>query len=334
MIKKISVLGCGAWGTTQSILMNKNGCEIYLWAHSQELAESITNKRSNEIYLPGIQIPENIKISSSLEEVVSNSGLIVVAVASSFYRKVLKDIKQYLSGKEIILSTAKALEEETLKRMSQIVTEELGGKIEEGNVAVLSGPNLAFEISRGLPAATVVASINLKICEVIQNVYMSEKFRVYTNTDVAGVELGGTIKNIIALAAGTIDGLKHGNNTKAALLVRGLKEMTRFGCALGAKPETFFGLSGIGDLICTCSSNLSRNWHVGFEIAKGNKLEDILANMTAVAEGVNTSKVADELARKLNIDMPITAQICKVLFEKKSPYKAIADLMGRSPKAE
>lgn len=334
MIKKISILGCGAWGTTQGILLKQNGYQVSVWGHDRDLINNIINKKENEIYLPRIPLPEGIEFTFSLEEALNNSDLIVIAVASNFYRIVLQQIKPQLHSKQIILSTAKALEEGTMKRMSEVILEELGGIIKEENIAVLSGPNLAFEIASGLPAVTVIASISVKTCEKIQKVYMSDKFRVYTNTDVVGIEFGGTIKNIIALAAGTIDGLGYGNNTKAALLVRGLKEMTRLGCSLGAKAETFFGLSGMGDLICTCSSNLSRNWKVGYEVAKGNTLESVLSKMIAVAEGVNTSRVANELAKKLNIEMPITEQICKVLFERKNPQKAITDLMSRSPKAE
>ena len=266
----------------------------------------INTNNQNNVYLPDILLPKNIKFTSTLDNLVKEADLIVMAVASNFYRNVLRKIKPFVKSSHIILSTAKALEENTMKRMSQVVVEELSGIIKKDNVAVLSGPNLAFEIARGLPAATVIASVSNKTSEMVQKAYINEKLRVYTNTDVIGTELGGTIKNIIALAAGTIDGLDYGNNTKAALLVRGLKEMTRLGCSLGAKAETFFGLSGMGDLICTCNSNLSRNWKVGYEVAKGNRLEDVLSKMVAVAEGVNTSRVANELAKKIKVELPIT----------------------------
>jgi glycerol-3-phosphate dehydrogenase (NAD(P)+) len=332
--KKVSVIGSGAWGTTLAIMLTKKGFQVGLWVHSEKLAEKIRLKRENVYYLPGHKIPSEVKICSALDEAVTESDLVILAVASQFLKITTKElVKTSLKPKTLILSAVKGLDCETLLRPSEVIRLILPEK-HRGLFGVVSGPNLAREIAAGLPSATVLASEDIGIAEEIRSYLMSDKFRVYTNTDVIGVELGGALKNIIAIAAGILEGLEMGDNAKAALLVRGMAEISRLGKKLGARPETFAGLSGMGDLATTCYSNLSRNHRVGIELAKGETLEAVLKKMTSIAEGINTTKAARTLAAKEDIEMPITDQVYEVLFEGKSPKKAIQELMLREPKYE
>ena len=331
MTKKetISIIGAGAWGTTLSILLAEKGLPVKLWVYEKELAEIIKEFRENKWFLPGFPVPSNIDVTS-VEKEAAKADYLFFAIPSVHLRSVAKKFSRDINKNTILISATKGLEKESLKRMSEVLKDELGNK----NICVLSGPNLSREIAKGLPAASVVASKDEKISKAVQKLLMMERFRIYTNTDVIGVELGGTLKNIIALAAGIADGLELGDNAKAGLMVRGMTEIKRLGTALGAKTETFTGLSGIGDLVTTCSSKLSRNHQVGERLAKGEKLKKILESTKDVAEGVPTTKAAKKLSLKHKVEMPITNQVHAVLFEEKDPYKAIADLMARAPKGE
>jgi len=324
----IAIIGAGAWGTTLSILLAEKGLNVKLWVFEKELCKEINEMRENKWFLPGFPVPPNIEITCNDKEAAASSSL-VFASPSVHLRSIAKRFSNLINKDALIISATKGLEEENLKRMSEVLKEEIKSK----DICVLSGPNLSREIAKGLPAASVVASEDKKIAETAQKLLMMERFRIYTNTDVIGVELGGTLKNIIALAAGIADGLGLGDNAKAGLMVRGLAEIKRLGVSLGAKAETFSGLSGIGDLVTTCSSKLSRNHQVGERLAKGEKLKSILEDMKSTAEGVPTARAAQKLAKKCNVEMPITDEVCSVL-EGKDPYKAISDLMMRSPKGE
>ncbi len=329
-IKTVSVLGAGAWGTTIAQLLAGNGLEVKLWALEKEVAEDINKKHINSKFLAGIKLSGNIKAASTLDAVLKDSQAIVSVVPTQHLRKVVLQAKDLLSPSVLILSASKGFERKTLSRPSEIIFETAGIK----DIAALSGPNLSKEIASGLPAASVVACRNAEKAAIFQQLLSCKTFRVYTSGDVTGVETGGALKNIIAIAAGVADGLKLGNNAKSALLIRGIAEITRLGVALGGKAQTFSGLSGMGDLITTCESNLSRNHFVGEELAKGRHLQDILTSMTGIPEGVETAPAALELARKHNIELPITEEVHLVLFANKNPKDAIMTLMTRELKSE
>jgi len=328
-VSKISIVGAGAWGTTLSILAAENKHDVVLWSFEEDVAKDIKDTRENKKYLGGFQLPQNVDVTLDLKK-AAESEIIIFATPSQYLRDTLQNIARFIKKGSVIASAVKGLEIETQKTMSTMIKEELPAI----DIAVISGPNISKEIARGLPAATVAASNNIETAKVIQKALNSNRFRVYTNTDVVGVEIGGALKNIIAIASGVADGLMLGNNAKSALMVRGLAEIMRLGVALGGRGETFSGLSGVGDLITTCSSTLSRNHHVGVEIAKGRKLKDIIVKMYDVAEGVPTTKAARELSRKVKIEMPITEEVYAVLYEGKDPFKAITSLMQREMKNE
>jgi glycerol-3-phosphate dehydrogenase (NAD(P)+) len=328
-MKKVSIIGAGAWGTTLSILAAENGNDVKLWSFEKDVMEHINEFHENKKYLNGFQLPANIEAVSDISK-AADSDIILLVTPSQFLRATLKELAKHISNKQIIVSATKGLELSTHKMMTDVIEEELKRK----DICVLSGPNISKEIARGLPAATVIASKDEATAKMVQEAMNSKRFRLYTNDDVIGVELGGTLKNVIAIAAGVADGLELGNNAKSALMVRGIAEITRLGVAMGGKAETFAGLSGIGDLITTCSSVLSRNHFIGVEIAKGKKMKDIREKMYDVAEGVPTDKAARELAKKMKIDMPITEEVYQVLYENKDPYKAISSLMQRDLKNE
>ncbi|MCX5751006.1 MAG: NAD(P)-dependent glycerol-3-phosphate dehydrogenase [Candidatus Saganbacteria bacterium] len=329
MIKKIAVIGAGAWGTTLSILLTENKHAVTLWCYEKELANTINEFHENKLYLPGFQLPASIKASYNIEDVLDAEYFFIV-IPSHFLRHTIKELKKKIKPNAKIVCATKGLEDKTYKTMPEVIAEELGTK----NLALLSGPNLSKEIAAGLPAAAVVASKNPDFAKEVQNIVMSARFRIYVNTDVLGVALGGSLKNIIAIVAGICDGLELGNNAKAGILIRGIAEISRLGVSLGAEAQTFFGLSGMGDLITTCASSLSRNHEVGVQIAKGKKLAEILGQMRQVAEGVETTRAALHLAEKQKVEMPITEQIYKVLFEGKDPFSAISDLVTRKAKEE
>ncbi|SES67251.1 NAD(P)H-dependent glycerol-3-phosphate dehydrogenase [Anaerobranca gottschalkii] len=326
-MEKVTVLGAGGWGTALANVLAKKGFSVYLWVRRRELCEELTKIRENIKYLPGVLIPANVYFTTDLEEAVKDTNLVTVATPSSVMREMIKGISPYITPKTPVVSAAKGFEKGTLLRMSEIIKEELG---KEHPVAVLSGPNHAEEVGRDIPTATVVASDKRVIAEYVQDIYMTPKFRVYTNPDVVGVEIGGALKNIIALGAGITDGLGYGDNSKAALLTRGLTEIARLGTAMGADTMTFAGLAGVGDLVATCTSKHSRNWNCGYQLGKGKTLETILNETNKVVEGVKAAEVVQALANRYNIEMPISREIYKVLYENKDPKEAVVDLMLRS----
>ena len=329
-IKDICVVGDGGWGTTLSVLLANKGFGVTLWGAFPDYIELLKRDRENSKFLPGIKIPDNVKITASLDEAVRGKPLIVLAAPSQYMRGVLTMLKmQDLTGKTFI-SVTKGIENKSLKRMSELIDEVLGKR----ELGVLSGPTIALEVANGAPTTAVVASVNMGLSRGLQDVFMTDRFRVYTTNDVIGVELGGSLKNIIAIAAGASDALGFGTNAKAAVLTRGLSEIVRLGVSMGARKETFYGLSGLGDLTTTCVSQYSRNRWLGEEIGKGKKLKDILKETDMVVEGVATAKSAYELARKYQVEMPIASEIYKVLYEDKEPKKAVHDLMTRAPKDE
>lgn len=330
---KVAVIGTTDWGSTLAIMLSRNGLNVRLWARTEAEAERLNRDRENKIRLPGFPFPEGLSAIASLQEALGGANLIILAVPSWHMRRNVRLIRKHLTGSMLILSVAKGLELESSRRMSEVIFEEIPPRFHR-NICVLSGPNLSREIARGLPATTVVAAYDIKMAAKVQKIMASPLFRVYTNTDVVGVELGGVLKNIIALAAGMIDGLGYGNNIKAGLITRGLAEITRLGVAAGANPMTFAGLAGLGDLVATCNSPLSRNRFVGQELAKGRALKEITASMTGIAEGVNATVAALKLAGELNVEMPIARQVHRVLFEGLDVRQAVTELMVRELKHE
>ncbi len=329
--KKISILGDGAWGTTLAILLANKKYEVTLWGAFEDYVKVLDKKRINEKFLPEVKIPKNIFITADLEKAVLKQDVIVLAVPSQYLRSVLKKIKGIkYSKKTHFVSVTKGIEIDSLKRMSEIISSELN----DVKPAVLSGPTIAHEVALGMPTTAVIASDNEKVRKLLQDIFMTDRFRIYTSGDVIGIELGGSLKNIIAIACGISDGLGFGTNAKAALLSRGLAEMARLGKVLGAKQETFSGITGLGDLVTTCVSEHSRNRSVGEQIGKGKTVKEIFTNMQQVAEGVPTTKSAYSLSLKYNIDMPIVKEVYNVLYNNKSAIKAVQDLMTRNKKDE
>lgn len=315
-----------------AILLCRKGFKVTLWSVSEEYALYLDKKRINKKFLPGVSIPRNIRITSNLREALDFKDIIILAVPSQYARAVLRKIRKLniLKTDTILVSATKGIEVVTLKRMSQLAHEELGNI----KFAVISGPTIAHEVARGIPTTAVIASSDKGLRKNLQSIFMNGQFRIYTNDDVIGVELGGSLKNVIAIACGISDGLGFGTNTKAALLSRGMAEISRLGAAMGAKVSTFSGISGLGDLVTTCISPYSRNRFVGEQIGKGKSLIEITTHMQMVAEGVLTTKSAYGLSLKYKVDMPITKEVYLVLYKNKSPLKAVKDLMAREKKEE
>lgn len=330
-IKKIAVLGDGGWGTTLSILLSAKELNVHLWGVFPDYVKTLDKKRVNTKFLPGIKIPSSIKITSSLEEAIEYADIIVFAPPSQHLRDVVLKAKPHIKPMAICLNASKGLELKSFKRMSEILEEFLG---DYAKIATLSGPTIAYEVARLSPASAVIASKELEVAKLLQDIFSSKTFRIYTSDDLVGVELGGSLKNIVAIAAGISDGLNLGTNAKAALLTRGIVEITRFGEKLGAKKETFNGLSGIGDLITTCINEHSRNRSFGEEIGKGKNPTEIIKRTEMVVEGYATTKSVYDLSKKLNVELPITNEMFEVLYNSKSPIDAVKDLMTRSPKHE
>lgn len=327
----ISILGDGGWGTTLAILLSKKGFNVSVWGAFPEYTAYLKQKRVNTKFLPGIKIPKGIEFTADLQAAVTDKQIIVIAVPSQYLRSVLKQINRHICLQEAIyLSVTKGIEVGSLKRMSEVVHEELGNI----KCAVLSGPTIAREVASGIPTAAVIASHDAQARKYLQGIFMSDKFRIYTNDDVIGVELGGSLKNVIAIACGISDGLGFGTNTKAALLARGLAEISRLGVAMNARLATFSGISGLGDLVTTCISMHSRNRFVGEQIGKNKSLGQIKRNMQMVAEGLPTAKSAYELSLKHKIDMPITKEVYSILYRNRSPLDAVKKLMLREKKEE
>jgi glycerol-3-phosphate dehydrogenase (NAD(P)+) len=330
---KIGVIGAGSWGTTLADLLARNNNSVTLWVYEQDLVESMSRTRVNDLYLPGFVLADNLTFTGELAAAVEGSDLLVLVPPSQVMRAVLTRAAPNISAETLLVSASKGIENETLKTMSEVLEEVLppaSGK----NPVFLSGPSFAREVAAGMPTAVVAASRERETARQVQEVFSTPSFRVYTNDDVVGVELGGALKNVIALAAGVSDGLGFGYNTRAALITRGLAEISRMGLAMGANPATFSGLAGMGDLVLTCTGDMSRNRTVGMELGRGRSLQEILAGMKMVAEGVKTTLSAYQLAEKLNVEVPITEQMYRILYEGKDPRQAVTDLMLRELKAE
>lgn len=332
MGRRIGILGAGSWGAALAFLLDRSGNDVKIWEYYKPDFIHLRDTRELPRKLPGFHLPESIVVSDRLDEVVSAAEYIVLAVPSQTVRSVLSGVEIGHPDFRGIVNVAKGIETESLMRMSELIASRTTIPIER--IATLSGPSHAEEVVANLPTAVVVASGDSDFAGECQELFSSDRFRVYVSHDLVGVELGGSLKNIIAIATGIADGLSMGDNTKGALLTRGLAEMTRLGITLGAEAETFAGLSGIGDLVTTCASRYSRNRHLGERIGKGEKLDDILESMSMVAEGVDTTRSAQKLVQRHNVEMPIAGQVYAVLFENKSPSEAVANLMGRELKAE
>ncbi len=329
---KITVLGAGGWGTTIAILLKRNGCSVTLWEYNKEYAETLKEYRENFYFLPKVKIPRGINITNNLKESVNGNDIVVVAVPTQYIRNSFKSIVGYDFGNTVVISVSKGIENKTNMLVSDILRDIFRIKINK--IACLSGPSHAEEVSRKLPTAVVCAANDLKTARGISKIFSNDYFRVYANNDLRGAELGGALKNVIAISAGIADGAGFGDNTKAALMTRGITEIMRLGIKLGARKETFFGLSGIGDLIVTCASKHSRNRFVGEQIGKGKNLNVILKEMKMVAEGVATTKSAFNLAHKFRIELPITEKVYEILFKGKTPNTAMLGLMKRALKRE
>ena len=327
---KISILGAGSWGTALALLLYKNGHEVLLWSALHEEVQMLREKREHESKLPGVHLPEEIVITDDLEKSLLCPDVCVLAVPSPFTRSTARNMAPFLREGQIVVNVAKGVEDQSLLTLSQVISQELPG----ADVSVLSGPSHAEEVGRGLPTTCVVSSRTQKTAEYLQGIFMSPVFRVYTTPDMAGVELGGALKNVIALAAGAADGLGYGDNTKAALITRGMAEITRLGIKMGARAETFYGLSGIGDLIVTCASRHSRNRRAGYLIGQGRTMEEAMAEVKMVVEGVFSAKAAAALAEKYDVEMPIVSEVNQVLFGGKNASEAVKDLMLRDKKVE
>jgi len=327
---RIAVLGDGGWGTTLAVLLSTKGYPVTLWGAFENYTKLMVKTRLNPKFLPGIKIPKDIQITSNIKTAVTDKEIVVLAIPAQYTRGVLKKIKGSFSEKTVFLSVTKGIEMGSSKRISEIIHATLGPV----RFAVLSGPTIAQEVAKGIPTTIVAASDDIRIRKTIQEVFSTERFRVYTNPDVIGVELGGSLKNVIAIACGVSDGLGFGTNTKAAILSRGLAEISRLGKAMGAKLETFSGISGLGDLVTTCISRQSRNRFVGEQIGKGKTLKQICRNMQMVAEGISTAKSAHALSLKYKVDMPITREVYRLIYLNKSPRQVVKDLMTRKSKEE
>lgn len=333
-MRNVTVIGAGSFGTALAIVLDTAGNKVQIWAREQEVVDGINNNHRNPSYLTDIELPHTIKAYSNLEHCLRGQEMIIFATPSHTLREVASKIKPCLGGNEILVTVSKGIENSTFKTMSKILVEIMEGVTYEDNIGVLYGPSHAEEVSTQKPTTVVAAAYSTRTARAIQDAFMTPMFRVYVNNDVIGVEIGGSVKNIIALAAGVVDGAKLGDNVKASLLTRGLHEMKRMGLALGAHTDTFSGLTGMGDLIVTCTSLHSRNRYVGHQIGEGKKLDEIIASMNMVAEGVKTTKSVHEWAIEHNVDMPITRAVYDVLFNNKNPEDVLNRLMTRDPKDE
>lgn len=327
---KAGIIGAGSWGTALSLLLHKNGHEVTVWSHNPAEAETLSKEREHKTKLPGVKLPEDLRFTAELEEAVKGMDFVVLAVPSSAIRSTARKMKDYVEDGQILINVAKGIEESTLMTLSAQIEEE----IPCADVAVLSGPSHAEEVGRQIPTSVVVGAATRETAEYLQHMFMNEVFRVYTSPDILGIELGGALKNVIALAAGMADGLGYGDNTKAALITRGIHEIARLGVEMGGAMESFMGLTGIGDLIVTCASIHSRNRKAGYLIGQGKTMQEAMDEVKMVVEGVYSAKAAMALGKKYNVDMPIIQQVNEVLFEGKNVKEAVYDLMMRKGKAE
>ncbi len=330
---RVGVVGAGAWGTTLAALLAKKGHRVVLWAYEPEVVEEIATGSQNRTYLPGVSLPDDLRVTNGMEEAVGEAEIVVSVTPSQHVASVMARAAEHIPDETLVVSASKGVEISTLRRMDEVLADLLSEVQMEG-FSVLSGPSFAVEVAREMPTAVAVASASEEARRRIQSLFQTRYFRVYTNPDVVGVELGGALKNVIALAAGVVAGLGFGHNTRAALITRGLAEMRRLGQAMGARPTTFAGLAGMGDLVLTCTGDLSRNRTVGYRLGSGETLEEILGEMKAVAEGVETVRAVRELASRHGVEMPITREVYALVHEGRAPEEAVENLMEREPKAE
>ena len=327
---KISIIGSGGWGTAVALLLAGKGYDVFLWSWIQEETDRLNLDRENKEFLPGVKFPDNITCTHDMAECVYGADLIVTAAPSPATRTTAKQLAPFVQEGQVLVNISKGLEESTLSRLSEVYASE----IPQAKIAVMSGPSHAEEVSRKLPTTNVAACGDLHTAKFVQDIFMDQNFRVYTSTDVMGVELGGSLKNVIALCAGISDGLGYGDNTKAALITRGLAEISRLGIAMGADARTFMGLSGVGDLIVTCTSMHSRNRRAGILLGQGKTLQEALDEVHMVVEGVNTASAAYQLSKKYNVEMPIVEEANNILYHGKNAREAVISLMTRDKKEE
>lgn len=329
-MKKVTVIGSGSWGTALAVMLAEHGHEVLIWSRRQDAVEELLQKRTNEKYLPGVKIPQEIQATTDRQAAVADAEIIILAVPSRAVRSTMEDFAPYLKQEQILVNVAKGLEDGSLLRLSQVIR----SVASQCEVCVLSGPSHAEEVARNIPTTCLIACEKEETAQLVQREFMNPRFRLYTNTDLIGVEMGAALKNVMALAAGMSDGLGFGDNTKAALMTRGIAEMKRLGIAMGGKAATFSGLSGIGDLIVTCTSMHSRNRRAGILLGQGKSLRETLDEVKMVVEGVHTVEAACHLAQKYQVSMPITEAISQVLFHDKNVEDAVLELMTRDGKAE
>ena len=333
MTEVIGVIGAGAWGTALAVLLAGKAHEVTLWMYEKDLAEETARSRENRVYLPGFTLPESIHVTSSLETAVRDKAVILSVVPSHTVRAVSKQFASHLSKNTIIISASKGIEIDTLMPLSGVFKDILPSRF-HNRLCFLSGPSFAKEVAQKMPTAVTLASYDPVIGKKAQAIFSTAYFRVYTNPDVIGVELAGSLKNVVAIAAGVLEGMGYGHNTMAALITRGLAEIARLGVAMGGNMQTFSGLAGMGDLVLTCTGGLSRNRTLGTRLGKGEKLDDILKGLKTVAEGVTTARAAQNLARKYNVEMPIVDEVYQILYGGKEPKRAVLDVMHRELKGE
>jgi len=330
MSARIAILGAGSWGTALAVHAARTGHDVAFWGRDASLMDEVIRTREDARYLPGLAIDQRVEATTSLDAALAGATVVIAALPSHGMRHVLRDAVRHIPTDAIVVSAAKGLETDTLARMSQVVADEVAGR----PIAVLSGPSFAIEVARGMPTAVVVASSDLSAAGRVQGLLRGPAFRLYASDDVAGVEFGGALKNVIAIAAGVVEGLGIGHNAMAALITRGLVEMSRLACAEGSRSDTLAGLSGLGDLVLTCTGDLSRNRHVGIELGRGRRLEDILSHMRMVAEGVRTTGAALALGARHGVELPLAAQMQAVLEGRATAYQAVERLMLRPQRSE
>lgn len=333
-MKKIGIIGAGSFGTAIAVVLGHSGYPITIWAREKEVVDGINATGYNPEYISDVELPKSVRANHSIKETLEKTEMVVFATPSHALREVANRSKEYLNGEEIIVSVAKGIEQDSLMTPSQILVDVLDGVVLEDQIGILTGPSHAEEVSKFKPTVITASAYSKRAARIIQETFMTPMFRVYLNHDILGAEIGGALKNIMAIAAGIVDGAELGDNAKAALMTRGLHEMKRMGCALGASQDTFSGLTGMGDLIVTCTSEHSRNRYVGYNIGRGLSLEEITSGMNMIAEGVKTTKSVSQWSRRNNIEMPITEAVYKVLFENLDPKDAVNELMTRNAKDE
>ncbi len=329
-MKKVAVIGSGSWGTALAVMLQKHGHDVIIWSRRQDAVDEMQKERENKRYLPGVTLPQGLAFTTDRRTAVKDAEIVILSVPSKAVRQTVMDFAPLFTKEQVLVNVAKGLEEGSLKRLSQVI----GECAPQCEVCILSGPSHAEEVAREIPTTCLIASENEETAKMVQLEFMNPRFRLYTNTDVIGVEMGAALKNVMALAAGVSDGLGFGDNTKAALMTRGIAEMKRLGVEMGGKSETFAGLSGIGDLIVTCTSMHSRNRRAGILLGQGKSLEETLAEIKMVVEGVNTAQAAYTLAKEHNVEMPITKAVYDVLFQGNNAEDAVLELMSRDGKAE